>query len=536
MKRLSDQTNALVTQLYAARGLPSWLKGGAAKERVRLIAQIAEQKELLAVISLLDLLFDSATVAAAAAVGIHSLLSAASPTELLDLDEQLRRQWEWGFPKEWIQLKPRSVASLPKTEESRLSVIAVATFHPSGFVREEAIRLLADSRDGSELPYLLIRLNDWVVNVRMAASAVVEQRLHEGPLTPFVRNLGLVLRLAECGRISHVDFVRRVVRRLIDLKHTDDLLEVIRRGERRVARQCFQHALAMPGPHQPQLIQEGLRATDVVLRLWSAQHVLATETGNELAKTLAVLERDSFMPVRREALATHLKAYPETAVQVLREALLDPNPSIREFSRFYLEKHGMSQKDSAAHYHSAVTAKDRLDAALAGLGETGTEEDAALVVPFLMSADRKIRRTAVRATGRLAGDKHIDLLLGCLTDDSPKVSREAEQSLQRQAGSLDPERLWSIFAGDHRTFVRLSVLALLDSTGTWKKLPFLIRAASEKDRNVALTAEKYIERRYNRVFTKPTAEEHEGIQSALNSCADRLDPKFRKGLRCLLGW
>lgn len=153
-----------------------------------------------------------------------------------------------------------------------------------------------------------------------------------------------------------------------------------------------------------------------------------------------------------------------------------------------------------------------------------------------MAADRRIRRAAVRATGRLAGDKHIGPLLGCLTDDSPKVSREAEQSLQRQAGSLDLERLWGIFGRDRRIHVRLSVLALLDSTGTWKRVPYLIRAASDQDRDIASTAERYIERRYNRVFTKPTTEEHEKIQSALNACADRLDPKFLKGLRCLLGW
>jgi hypothetical protein len=44
--------------------------------------------------------------------------------------------------------------------------MALASFHPSGYVREEAIAHLAAVWDGTELPFLLIRVNDWVAPVR----------------------------------------------------------------------------------------------------------------------------------------------------------------------------------------------------------------------------------------------------------------------------------------------------------------------------------------------------------------------------------
>jgi hypothetical protein len=82
-------------------------------------------------------------------------------------------------------------------------VIALASMHKSGFVRERAVRLLAGRRDGGELPLLLVRVNDWVAPVREAAGAAVRARLQPAYAVHFVRCLTLVEDLGGERRASH---------------------------------------------------------------------------------------------------------------------------------------------------------------------------------------------------------------------------------------------------------------------------------------------------------------------------------------------
>jgi HEAT repeat protein len=527
MKPLSDRAVALLEQICSAPKT-------AAGDRVRLVGQVGECHEAAAVVPLIRLLFDrSREVAASASDAIHRLLAAATPDDLLGLDERVRREACYCYPGGWPYLQPGGLPALPWTAASPTSVLGLATFHPSGYVREQAIRLLAGDADEAALPYLLIRLNDWVANVRQAARQAVERRLQAGPIDPLVRNLGLVLRLTACGREHHAGLVAEVLRRLTDRENAPALAEVIRRGERPVARHFFRLAVERPGPHLLPLLQEALRSGDGVLRLWAARQLLATEAGRRLEEALAVLRNDTFMPVRREVLAIRLQALPETAVPALKEALLDRSPSVRQFSRFHLGRLG--EQDFAAFYREALATGNHREAALGGLGETGTQEDAGLVAPFVTTPVGSERRAAVQAVGKLAGEEHVHLLLNCLADASPKVTREVQQALRGRAGLLDPETLWAVFADDSRTHVRLAALALLDGTATWKGLPYLIRAAADGEQVIARRVRSYVERRYNRVFTTPTAEERGRIDLALEECAGLLDPGFLKGLRYRLG-
>jgi HEAT repeat protein len=529
MSHLSDHTNVLLGQLYSRRGVFSRLTGASDAERVRLVGEVAESREPAAAIPLTRLLFDdSAPVAAAASDAIHQLLSAASPEDLIALDEHMR--WEsWDWSSRWQQLRPDEVSALPRTEASRTSVLGLVSFHRSGYVRERAVRLLAAAPAGAGLPYLLIRLNDWVANVRSAARQAVEKCLGAGSPGLLLGNLALVVRLADCRRTDHADLVGALLRRLTVPEYLPDLLGVVRSGQQSVARACFRLLADLPGPHLPALVQAGLQARDAVVRLWAIRHLPTTEGGARLGEALSARESDGSLAVRREALRVRLQALPETAEPALERALLDRSPSVREFARFHLAR--VRPADFPAFYRNVLSARAHVPQAIAGLGETGTRADAPSLVPFLTAPDRRTRQAAVRAVGTLAGDEYAGLLAERLTDEGPKVVREARQALQGQADALGPERLWAIFTGGRRRHVRVAALALIDHTGTWGKLPYLIRAAADPDEAIALQARGCVERRYNRVFTRPTEEQRVRIAAALEECASSLPPPFLAGLR-----
>jgi len=83
----------------------------------------------------------------------------------------------------------------------------VLSFHPSGYVREEAVLRLTALDDDAALPYLLLRCGDWVSQVRNAARHAVLQRAGPSSVATFTRNFALVTRLAKITRADHRELV-----------------------------------------------------------------------------------------------------------------------------------------------------------------------------------------------------------------------------------------------------------------------------------------------------------------------------------------
>jgi HEAT repeat protein len=534
MKRLPDETVALIGELHSA-AKRFRRRADRESEQIRLIERVADSREAAAIYSLLTYLFDrSASVAAAACDAIDRLLRSMALEELPALDREARRWDYWDQPSAWHKLQSAGVDSLPKTVASRTSVLGLVSCHPNGHVRERAVRLLATTADEAALPFLLIRVNDWVANVRETARQGVEQRLHGGPPGVFLANLPLVIRLVSCRRDSYAGLVQEIVRRLAGSHLAVALARLIRHGPRELARPVFQLAVQLPGSHLRPMVEAASQSQDTALRLWAARCLPTVVAGQELEEALAVQARDRSMPVRRAALAVRLEALPATAPPALETSLLDPSPSIRELARFHLGQLGRG--DFAAFYREALANARHQATAIAGLGETGKKDDALRIVPYLESPQARERQAAVRALSRLAGEEHSELLVSCLDDDSPKVTREVCEALQAQTDALDAKRLWAIFTHDSRRHVRLAALALLDAMPTWLRLPYLIRSAADADEAVARRGRVYIERRYNKVFTRPTEEEQRLIEAALVECAGSLDEAFLKELRSRLRW
>src|SRR5439155_4896934 len=137
----------------------------------------------------------------AAARAIGRVIATVPPPEFVQLDEACRNDWsyETSASSVWRRLKPTDVKPFWRLPNA-VAVVGVTSCHGSGFIRDAAVNELANIFDGSELPFLLVRLNDWVGVVRETAAAAVLHRIRPDYATYFFRHLRLVLRLRSCGR------------------------------------------------------------------------------------------------------------------------------------------------------------------------------------------------------------------------------------------------------------------------------------------------------------------------------------------------
>lgn len=469
---------------------------------------------------------------------IHAIIVDLSPLELAMLDQRVRETWT-GYKyynlNNWQTLRPSDVGRLAQSKLAT-SLVGLASFHFNGYVREAAVRELATQRSGKELPFLLIRLNDWVAEVRAAAEHAVRERIAANYAVNFLVNISLVLRLRACGRVD-----KQFVDAVCGLLKRPECKEVLRSGmasaDRTVRRVSFQLAAESDPSTRSSIVRALMTDSDPRARSWAVRHFLPEVSVEDLPSVIGPLLRDRFMPVRRDALWVVATKRPDLAAEPLQRALLDNHISMRETARQFLTIANVA--DARDFYVKALEQgpESQRYAAICGLGESGQASDAPLLSAYLDSPLPKYRRAAIRAVGRLDAERKLPKLLDFLSDEKPSVSREAMKALLSKARQLPAEDLEQLVATGTSFHTRRNALTLALHTSKWQKLPALLNACADTDPRLAELAKRALRDwfvTYNRSFAEPTRVDFEKIQVLLSRVEPMLPFGAAKELRdCL---
>lgn len=537
MKKVSKETREKLDRLFRGGSFWSRVFTGS-EEQVELLHDIGFSGEAGAIPEIACLLVDaSGAVFRAAVEAVHRLLQTLAPFELASLDQRIRMMGasDRGLDHGWRKLRPSGLRRFSSSEFAA-SLFGLASLHNDGYVREAAVNSLATLDDGQELPFLLIRLNDWVAPVRDVAAQAVNSRLRPDYAAHFLRNLRLVLRLQACGRTNRA-LVDSVCELLREPECRDVLQAGMKAGDRALRRASFQLAAGAEQSVRALIVKAALTDTDSVARAWAVRRFLPEVSADELASVAMPMLSDRFMPVRRDALWALATKRPDLATEPLRRALLDRHVGMREVAGHFLSAD--SRLDVRRFYLDALRAGDPggLETAIRGLGETGRAEDAALVVPFLESPKSRLRRAAVYAVWKLNPERFDAALTKLLADQMPGVSREALKALTPRARHQSLEELWRLFTVDQRVFVRRNALTLILHFGKWQRLPPILLACADNDARLSGLAQNALRdwiRNYNRSFAEPKRADFEKIQHALTCSEARLPHHAAMEIRACL--
>ena len=178
--RLSPAAQALLQEIVMASSAPI----GRTDRLIAAIEQMAACQEPAFIPALVSFLLDEDTsIVCSAETAIATLYAALPASHLPALDEAMRSYGGYLYPVKWMlrwqNIPPEQVNTLIRADpQSCVLLLGLACCHASGYVRRNAVACLDQQvRTGTELPFLLLRLNDWVAPVRLRAEAAVRQRL-----------------------------------------------------------------------------------------------------------------------------------------------------------------------------------------------------------------------------------------------------------------------------------------------------------------------------------------------------------------------
>ncbi len=533
-RQISDTTRALLDQLY--RQTTGLRRFTSARAAVATIDELSRCAEPAAIPELITGLFARGAVVRAAKTALGVLVRAIEPADLPAFDQWVRPSYYYRGSKvfagdRWIRLDPAELARFGEAEPAFWGLMCM---HASGYVRQAALGRLAGVDTGEELPFLLLRVNDWVDEVSALATRLVAERVTPEYAPRFVANFALVVHLREVERVD-VEDLAEAIEELLRQHASGALLGFIEADEHRIARAAFRIATEPNAPTADAAIRRALVQSDVVLRASALRAGREHLAESQQRAILADLRHDPHRMVRLNVLRNCVEDFPDVARAYLREAVFDPSAANRQYARFYLSK--MGEDGFAAAYREALDAPNvrRRRAALGGLGAIGAPEDAALILPFLDDASSKTRRIALRALADLGAGEHLDCFVDALDDPVASNSRTAADALEPYAARIDGQRLWSILEATRYPHVQRHTLRLITQLAFWDRIVYLLRAAG--DANLRSQVDSGIDgwlAAANHIFTSPDPAQRALVERAVQNYAHQLAPGMRANLEELL--
>lgn len=403
---------------------------------------------------------------------IRQQLESYTLGQMIRLYERFRTftSLEWSI--DWSAISPKPVLDVLDRED-RKYVLILGTFHPNGYFRERCTEELAKER--GVLPYLMLRVNDWVEPVRKKAVFLLDRYIVQCSMEEIISAMPVVEKLQGSGRRSDEQLLTLKNRMVVRLEQTlnGENWRDIWPEDFSVRR--FLYRLTMEsGILSVEQMDEWLRKeNDSCGKIMLIRGILA-HTDCTLARASDYLTYPS-VQVRKYALEykyEHLKeSWPE-----LTAMLLDSGRSVREYASYILERH---TDIDIREYYLKHLGDERPEYAIMGLSEYSCRGNVAVLLPGLSNPVRKVRKCTLLALGRQEDFEDEDLLWKYLLDEQPDIAKAAYISIQNRGIYPGAEKLYHAYCESEKEHGRRYLLRLLLRENSWKRLPWLIRIYSE---------------------------------------------------------
>jgi HEAT repeat protein len=546
---VSPTTNELLEQLATAlRGTwPEgwrWLRRPSSADYDRSVAEAQDALDAVrargdwrAIPTLLYVLtHDNESLRTAAAAVVAHLEGVIPISALPGFEVRLRQSTLQAYA--WNKLGVREVVKRTWPP----GVLAMFTLHPNGYVREKALRRMVRIGETElSLRYLLLRLNDWVRQVREFAAVEVQDLISIEHALHWVPVLGLIDQLRHRTRVENSWLSERLTALFLRPDARAQLMSAVMADDRAVARWAYSTALSLPAADSTAIAWLALKSPDSLVRLRAAACVRRWNDGPDREELLGKMTVDRFMPVRREALYAMLDAPTEPRRAFLVSSLLDRHRSMREAARYYLrqdtERAGESF-DFRGFYLPALAndVTSALAIAISGLGECGHPSDAVTLMHYVSDPRPSVAAAAVRAVATLDRGRRVSWFLGLLSDERPAVARVSSCALGACDDAESVAKLRETFQKGEHTHSRRFALRLLLRRRLFDEVVDAIVAAGGDDAILAHEGLEFIEGAVpGRVPYGPSDAQRAAVVNALATLSRPLSERTLKRVREITG-
>ncbi len=334
---------------------------------------------------------------------ITRFLTGRDINQLKKLDELCRYASDYQGSYCWDEVTPDIV----KEYSNDTHILGLFSFNGNGWVRQAAVEQLRKVDDEDVIPYLLLRVNDWVDPIQRLASSAIRSKLSPRYIDIFISHLKLIGGFSGKNRVNLLPLREAIAKAIID---REDKLEVaLSTGDFRLRRSIYKLIWSTPSLGKESLVKNALKDADSFIRLQAAKYLLAHNDKDLINQFLHELIIDKWYALRLIALKVTIDNDNAKTEGILIKLVVDRSRTVRETARYYLIKRKLvsDKSEFVPLYVEAINSGD-IVSGLMGLAECGSSVDIAHAQPYLDDERPKVACSALIAFTTLSEDCSLE--------------------------------------------------------------------------------------------------------------------------------
>lgn len=418
---------------------------------------------------------------------IGRLLSGYTMSKMIRLSENFRELTSLEWSIDWKKIQISSLRGQLNSLPDYVWILILSSFHPNGYVREQSLSEMVHYPH--TLPYLILRMNDWVLPVRSSAFAIIKKRLADSQLKELLQSLPALEKVRSSGRRDRgeLELIEQAVLKQLEPMLIGLSYDTIGRYELGVKKSIYRILLRNQIPSLQEADELLCKEKDNYCQSIIMNGILEAYTPEAGHIYRYFSHRNS--AIRRKALA-YKYGILKDAWTGLEFLLLDQNFGVRQWAVYILQHH--SNVPILEFYLNHLQDPDPVIPIL-GLGENGDKDIHIYVRKFLdHPSSPQLVRAAVRSMSRLLGADGGDLYWNYLFHENPTVSRAGYLAIRSNSIRYGTEYIYTAYKKCDTLPLRHYLLQLLLLESSWSRLPYLIEVyqpeGDERVQNQILTA------------------------------------------------
>ena len=458
------------------------------------------------------------------------LLTECSVDNIIRIESKMREMISMEWVVDWGTLNIGDFVLDEMTDDQQRAVFVFASFNPNGYIREQAIKKLVEYKNS--IPFILLRCNDWVGEVRKSAFDSLVRALKSATNEEIVYALAFAEKLSRNERCDY-DSILEVFTKYF--RGNDELIRAgLRSKEIKIRKFCISIISRLDNINYEYLMYYIKYERDPLLRkkLFNIL-VKGNNSGIDGIELSKIFINDKY-PANRSLALEYLYYNNFKDIQdIARSMIMDKNAKVRSLACRIMLKY-VAQSKIYEIYLENIDINPKVS--ICGLGEMGDKKDCRLIEQFLTDSRVSVIRSAMIALMRLDSDKYISCITEMLASEKSGIVKTATLLLKNNE-IYDYERIYQIQSLSINENTKIKCASLLFANSKWKSIIYILRLIGseyEKLDNLCMNQLNRWNASYNRSYTTLSDQDKKTILQLLDEKSESISPATLKYMLWLI--
>jgi hypothetical protein len=423
-------------------------------------------------------------------------------SKLIQLDKNFRMtsSLTWGVNYKLVSLSKYAPDNLK--DDNMLKLVGLTSFHPSGYYREQALIYMNKNKNPFFLPYIILRINDWVPVIRKIAIEEIYSNIEKISPLELLKNIPLINHICKFTRHDNKEILDKIYGKIAENSTQEDFIKIINEPNEKI-RIAVMKFMASNNKISEPIIDYVIENEHVpMIRLFIYQFLQRNGWKFGSEKTIKYLQMEKYYNCIIILLEQLISMETIDIHPILLSYITDKSLKVRNFVRSYLDP-----KEYRSIYLKNIKELNNLKYSIIGLSECGVQEDTLIIEHFLKSNEESLINAALIGISNIKESISYDEIKDYLFNGCESTSNLSTRIIKKYINDADVIDLVNRMENEYPEYLYNNIINLISCSSKWNRIYYFIKFLEHKNINVRRKSDLGIKSwmdNYNRSYTLPS--------------------------------